>query len=40
VVAAAVIALRATYTRGEPMPAPDAQQIDTDRQRLAVADNA
>jgi EmrB/QacA subfamily drug resistance transporter len=41
-VAAAVIALRATNTKGEPMPAPETQQIvtDVDRQPLAVADNA
>jgi len=38
----AVIALRATDTKGEPMPAPEAQQIvtDFDRQLLAVPDNA
>ena len=41
-VAAAVIALRATNTKGEPIPAPEAQQIvtDVDRQPLALADNA
>jgi hypothetical protein len=41
-VGAAAIALRATNTKGEPIPAPEAQQIvtDIDRQRLAVADNA
>src|SRR6266851_7925407 len=41
-VAAAAIALRATNTKGEPIPAPEAQQIvtDVDRQPLALADNA
>jgi predicted MFS family arabinose efflux permease len=41
-VAAAVIALRATNTKGEPMPAPETHQIltDVDRQPLAVPDNA
>jgi EmrB/QacA subfamily drug resistance transporter len=41
-VAAAVIALRATNTKGEPMPAPEAQPIVTafDRPPLAVPDNA
>jgi hypothetical protein len=41
-VAAAAIALRATDTKGEPMPAPEAQQsvTDVDRQPLAVPDNA
>jgi hypothetical protein len=40
-VGAAVIALRATNTKGEPMPDPEAQQIVTevDRQPVAVADN-
>jgi MFS family permease len=41
-VAAAAIAVRATNTKGEPMPAPEAQQIitDLDRQPLAVPESA
>jgi EmrB/QacA subfamily drug resistance transporter len=41
-VAAAVIALRATNTKGEPMPAPGTQQIviEVERQPVAAADNA
>ena len=41
-VAAAVIALRATNTKGEPMPAGETPQIviEVDRPPLAVPDNA
>jgi MFS family permease len=41
-VAAAVIALRATNTKGEPMPGPETQQSGTafEGQPLAVSDNA
>jgi hypothetical protein len=40
-VAAAVIALRAANTKGEPIRGPESQQIDTevDRQLLNVLDN-
>ena len=41
-VAAAVIALRATNTKGEPMPGPETQQIgiEGDRESLTVPENA